>query len=329
MRWLVLGLFGLSVVLTGFYRKYALSRQILDIPNQRSAHTTPVPRGAGVVFVVLFLAVMGWTMPMQWVPLSCLFGVACLGYWDDKVSIAAHYRILIQTGLCVSILIYLHTIPDLEFGAWRYHWGMVSGIVLGTVFLVWMLNLYNFMDGINGLAGFEAICVCVGIVLVCHWAPVSYDTQPLMMLAAVVLGFLIWNFPYAKVFMGDAGSGFLGLLLGVWSLQAGNQYPPLLWSWLILLGVFMVDATLTLCRRFVRKQALHIAHASHAYQHATRRLGSHWKVTLSVVSINVVWLWPIAVSVGAGYLPGMLGLILAYSPLVVLAYYFQAGENLE
>jgi len=146
------------------------------------------------------------------------------------------------------------------------------------------------------------------------------------MLAAAVLGFLLWNFPPARIFMGDAGSGFLGIVLGVLSLQAAWTNPLLLWAWLILLGVFIVDATLTLLRRLLRGEKVYEAHRSHAYQYASRRFGRHLPVTMAVAALNLVWLLPLAMLVAVGWLDGLLGVLVAYAPLVVLAWRFDAGR---
>ncbi|MGV2837090.1 glycosyl transferase, partial [Pseudomonas shirazensis] len=126
-------------------------------------------------------------------------------------------------------------------------------------------------------------------------------------------------------FMGDAGSGFLGVILGILSLQAAWTSSNLVWIWLILLGVFIVDATFTLFRRLVRGDKVYEAHRSHAYQFASRELGHHLPVTLAVAVINVFWLLPIAACVVLLGLDGAVGLILAYAPLIALAFKYKAG----
>ena len=195
-----------------------------------------------------------------------------------------------------------------------------------AVYLVWLLNLYNFMDGIDGIASVEAICVCVGgaLLYVLLGKP-DLALLPLM-LAAAVAGFLFWNFPPARIFMGDAGSGFLGIVLGIMSIQAGWVDPALFWSWVILLGVFVVDATFTLVRRLLRGDKVYEAHRSHAYQYASRHYGRHLPVTLAVGVINLAWLLPIALLVGTGRVDGVIGVVVAYAPLVLLAIKFHAGE---
>ena len=129
------------------------------------------------------------------------------------------------------------------------------------------------------------------------------------------------------MFMGDAGSGFLGIVLGVMSIQAAWVSSPLLWAWLILLGVFIVDATFTLIRRLVRGEKVYQAHRSHAYQYASRRFGSHRPVMLGVAAVNLFWLLPIALCVVWLGLDGAFGLIIAYAPLVALAVRFHAGAR--
>lgn len=137
---------------------------------------------------------------------------------------------------------------------------------------------------------------------------------------------LVLEFPPAKIFMGDAGSGFLGIVLGGLSLQAAWQSSQLFWCWLILLGVFIVDASYTLVRRLLRGDKVYEAHRSHAYQFASRRYGRHLPVTLAVTALNLCWLLPVALCVLLLGLDGVLGLIVAYVPLVMIAAYYRAGS---
>ncbi|OYT94363.1 MAG: glycosyl transferase [Pseudomonas sp. PGPPP3] len=183
------------------------------------------------------------------------------------------------------------------------------------------------MDGIDGIAGVEAVTVCLGGALL-YWllGQGSLALLPLL-LAAASAGFLYWNFPPAKIFMGDAGSGFLGLVLGILSLQAAWAAPQLLWCWLILLAVFVVDATFTLLRRLIRGDKVYEAHCSHAYQYASRRHGRHLPVTVAVLAINLIWLLPLALLVGMGYLDGLPGFLLASGPLIFLVIKYDAGKQ--
>jgi len=321
-----------SWALTGFLRRYALAKSLIDIPNARSSHTIPTPRGGGLAIVIVFLIglpILWAHQAISWQSMSSLLGagiiVALVGFLDDHGHIPARWRLLAHFCAAVWGLFWLGGLPPLVvFGqpvdlSWL-------GNVFGAIYLVWLLNLYNFMDGIDGLASIEAVSVCLGGVLLMLLTGHTNEWPMLLLLGVAVTGFLAWNFPPAKIFMGDAGSGFLGLILGLFSIQATWVAPQFFWSWLILLGVFIVDATWTLTRRFFRGEKIYEAHRSHGYQFASRSWG-HKAVSLAVALINLVWLIPIALWVGLGRLEGILGLALAYLPLALLAGKFQAGAK--
>jgi Fuc2NAc and GlcNAc transferase len=324
--------FFVSLVLTGGLRRYALARSLMDVPNARSSHSVPTPRGGGVAIVLGFLSVLpvlaflgGLSWTFTWALLGAGAGIALLGFLDDHGHIAARWRLLGHFLGAIWALFWLGGLPALELFGFVLDLGWL-GHVLAAIYLVWMLNLYNFMDGIDGIASVEAICACLGACLL-YWLGgfESLILAPLV-LAMAVAGFLYWNFPPARIFMGDAGSGFLGIILGVLSLQAAWSSPKLLWVWLILLGVFIVDATLTLLRRLLRGDKVYEAQRSHAYQFASRHYGRHLPVTLVVMAINLFWLLPLAACVVLWNMDGALALILAYVPLLVLAVRFHAGE---
>lgn len=322
-----------ALIGTALLRRYALSNSLIDVPNSRSSHTLPTPRGGGVAIVVSFIVstvLLGTTGLLPW---SMVWGlvmpgalVALIGFLDDHGHVPARWRLLGHFTAAALAMFILGGLPVLQFFHVYLDFGWV-GFGVGTVFLVWLLNLYNFMDGIDGLASLEAIFVAIGGTLLYVltstpefvWLPIT--------LALSVSGFLYWNFPPARIFMGDAGSGFLGITLGVLSLQAALTSPSLLWSWLILLGVFIVDATCTLFVRLLRGEKVYEAHRSHAYQIASRRTGSHQRVTLAVVGINFIWLLPLSVLVCLGQLDGFLGVLIAYAPLVVVALRLKAGQR--
>jgi Fuc2NAc and GlcNAc transferase len=248
-----------------------------------------------------------------------------VGFVDDHGHIPARWRLLAHFS-CATWLLYWIGVPRLEWMGIAVDFGLV-GAVLAAFYLVWMLNLYNFMDGIDGIAGVEALTVGAGSTAVCWMAGVALSSEATLpaLLAAAAAGFLVWNYPPAKIFMGDAGSGFLGFMLGALSLQAAVARPALMWSWLVLLGVFIVDATVTLIRRLLRGEKVYEAHRSHAYQHASREFGAHRPITLAVAAINVFWLLPWALAIAGGWINGAVGLAAAYFPLVMLAARFRAG----
>ena len=320
----------LSVLLTGAMRTYALSRQLMDVPSDRSSHSLPTPRGGGVAIVAAFLAGVlvlggGVSMGAKSAILVAGTGIAVVGFADDHGHIPVRWRLLTHFACAIWILGWVG-VPRLEWMGSTFDLGPI-GVLLAALYLVWMVNLYNFMDGIDGIAGGEALAVGVGGT-VAYWLsglPPTVDFELPLLLAAAALGFLFWNFPPAKLFMGDAGSGFLGLMLGILSLQAAVVRPVLLWCWLVLLGVFIVDATVTLVRRLFRGDRIYEAHRSHAYQHASRECGSHRSVTLAVAAINVFWLLPWAMAIAAGRVDGVVGCFCAYIPLALLALRFKAG----
>lgn len=331
--WLLPILAGVSLLLTGVLRRYSLAHSLMDVPNARSSHSVPTPRGGGVAIVLSFLAalpllaVLGFlAWPVMWALLGAGAWVAVVGFLDDHGHIAARWRLLAHFIGAAWALGWLGGLPSLAVFGFDLELGWL-GYVLAAFYLVWLLNLYNFMDGIDGIASVEAISVGLGGALIYALLGEPTAVGAPLLLAVAVAGFLFWNFPPARIFMGDAGSGFLGIALGVLSLQAAWIAPQLLWSWLILLGVFTVDATWTLFRRLLRGDKVYEAHRSHAYQYASRRFGNHLPVTLAVLGINLLWLLPIALWVGLGGLDGLLGLLVAYLPLVVLAVKFKAGER--
>ncbi len=333
MFYVLFAVFILSNVLTYVLRRYALAHNIIDCPNHRSSHVIPTPRGGGVAFVVSFLI----TIPVfEYLGLVTLIesmafivlglGVASLGFLDDHYSISASWRFLGHVFFCVIAVWWLGGMSSLCFLGFcvSNHLLLASFLV---IYLVWLLNLYNFMDGIDGLAGFEAISVCLSVACLYGFSGRAYLVFLPLLLAISVAGFLVWNFPFARIFMGDAGSGFLGFILGVLSIQGASIQPVYFWSWIILLGVFIVDASYTLISRALAGYRIYEAHRSHAYQRASRRLNGHIKVTFAVVILNTLWLFPLAMSVGFHYIDGFIGFMIAYIPLIFLCIYFKAGQS--
>src|ERR1035437_5768552 len=322
-----------SLVLTGVVRQYALRRQVLDIPNGRSSHSVPTPRGGGVSIVVVFLlAVLLFVQrgdisnSLGWALTGGGLAVAVAGFLDDHFRVPAWVRLLIHFAAAGWALWQLNGMGPLHLGWISWDWGWV-GQLLALVGLVWMINLYNFMDGIDGLAGQEALCASGlgGLVLAC--SGLAGLAEAALVLAGASAGFLVWNWPPAKIFMGDVGSGFLGFVFGVLTIASAKERPWLLWPWLILLSVFIVDSTLTLMRRLITGARWYEAHCSHAYQHAAQRLSRHLKVTLTIAAVNVVWLFPLAWGACVWPAAGPLFAVVALAPLVYTAFRYGAGQD--
>jgi Fuc2NAc and GlcNAc transferase len=252
--------------------------------------------------------------------------VAAVGFADDHAHIQARLRLLVHFIAAAWLVAWLGGLPPLSTPGGVRDFGWI-GYPLAVFFVVWLLNLSNFMDGIDGIAAIEVATVALGGAAI--RAIATGDVRAVsaaLVVAGAALGFLIWNWPPAQIFMGDVGSGFLGLVMAALSLEAGWVRPQMFWSWIILLGVFIVDATVTLIRRVVRGDRFYEAHRSHAYQHAAALLGSHLPVTIATALITAGWLLPLALAVGVGRLQGVLGVLIAYIPLVCGALWLKAGH---
>jgi len=222
---------GSALIGTALLRRYALSNSLVDVPNFRSSHSIPTPRGGGVAIVVAFiisLIILEINNNLQFLTMLALTVaggmVAIIGFLDDHGHVPARWRLLAHFVAATTGLILLGGMPSVVIFNLHVDLAWV-GHVFAVFYLVWMLNLYNFMDGIDGLAATEAVFVCLaGAGL--YWIVGSYELiwVPLG-LALAALGFLYWNFPPARIFMGDAGSGFLGLVLGLLALQAAWTNP--------------------------------------------------------------------------------------------------------
>jgi Fuc2NAc and GlcNAc transferase len=318
--------FGASAALTGWFRRYALAREILDHPNERSSHQLATPRGGGVAFVVVILtallgaALAGWMPSLQ----AAAIGaggllVAMVGWWDDRWGLAARWRFLAH--LCASGLLAVAVGPvagiPLAGTAVSLGWLVLPAATLGITYLI---NITNFMDGIDGIAAGEAAFVFASAGLLAG----GVLAIPAAIAAAACCGFLMWNWPPAKIFMGDVGSGFLGFLMGVFILAAAAANPNSFWALAILPGTFFVDGTVTLVRRIVTGQKWTKAHRSHAYQHAAQRWG-HLRVMLTFVLLNLVWILPLS-WLAARHPAGGAGLlVLSWLPLGGLALWQRAG----
>jgi Fuc2NAc and GlcNAc transferase len=325
--------FALAWWLTGQMRRYALARNLLDRPNARSSHSVPTPRGGGVAIVVTFLLIVAVLAAadvverdLAWAILGAGVLVAVLGFIDDHTHLPARWRFLGHLVGALWVYAWMGPIPAVPIFGVRMDLGF-AGTALAVFFLTWMVNCFNFMDGIDGIAGVEAITAALGGALVWWVGGNGSGWLLAVAFAACVGGFLVWNFPPARIFMGDAGSGFLGLVVGVFALWCGQAAPQLFWAWFILVGCFMVDGTTTLVRRVLRGDKFNEAHRSHAYQYAARRYGRHLPVTLAVCGANVFWLLPLALLVALGRLDGLTGVVIAYAPLLWLAFRFKAGAR--
>lgn len=287
--------FALSCALVARFRLYALNKGLLDNPNARSSHTLATPRGGGLVFMLLWpvagigailLGVWSLQQALVFLPGAALIGL--VGYWDDHHGLPARWRAMVHFLAAAGGVAVLGGVSTLDLGVIEFHLGWLAS-VLAVLAIVWSVNLFNFMDGTDGIAGVEALFV-FGMGGILLWqAGGAALAAPIWALAAAVAGFLVWNWPRAKIFMGDVGSGFLGFLIAVFAL-AGDAWfgvPALLW--VILYGVFWFDATLTLLRRIAAGERWYAAHRSHAYQRLHHGGGwSHGRILWGTITVNAV-----------------------------------------
>lgn len=320
-----------ALALTPYVRRYAIRRQLLDIPNARSSHDLPTPRAGGIAIVlptiVALVALAGFGfLPWRDVIAVCGAGgaLALIGFLDDRSPVPVAWRLAGHLAAAVWVLWWLGG-PPLERwwpGGWAW-----AAYLIAIGYIVALINLTNFMDGIDGIAAMQAAIVCGAAAVVAHAAvaPISVYLPPLIVAAAAV-GFLVWNWPPAKIFMGDTGSGFLGVTIATLSLIAARAGPQLFLAWIVLNAAFITDAGVTLARRLARGEPVYRAHRMHAYQHAARRW-THRPVTITFAVINVVWLLPIAALIGFWHVNPWAAVAGAYAPLIAMALWFRAGST--
>ncbi|MEJ2393041.1 MAG: glycosyltransferase family 4 protein [Gammaproteobacteria bacterium] len=322
-----------SWFLTGLLRKYAVRKKIFDIPNQRSSHKIPIPRGGGVAIVFTFVIGAVLLFLLGKLDLNAIIGlsgagilVGLVGFKDDRGHVSLVWRLLVHFLAVIWGVAWLGN-AFAKLPNEMMHFNSLF-LPVEIIFLVWVLNLFNFMDGIDGIAASETLFVA-GCGLLFSTLTGHADQQLVaILLIGATFGFLLWNWPPAKIFMGDAGSGFLGITLGLYAYWTATGDVVTFWTWAIIMGVFLVDATFTLFRRILRKQRWYEAHRSHAYQHAAQRWG-HLPVTMSVTFINIFWLLPIAYFSNQYRDRGPELMILALTPLIVLAFILGAGKETQ
>lgn len=323
--------------IAAWVRHRAEALRLVQAPNHRSSHVQPTPNGGGLGIVVAgSLAGVGlghfsgWTI--SWFVLGLGALLAAAGLRDDIQHLPARVRFGVHVAVCTGLLFALGDLPSISFrlglqfemGGW-----VLSGLLLLAG--VWWINLFNFMDGIDGIAGVQAVFMLLGGAALAAWANANVISSPVWMLmlcvAAATVGFLLLNWPPAKIFMGDVGSTWLAFIvfaLALLSVQADwLSYA----TWLVLAAVFVTDATVTLITRVLGGERWYEAHRNHSYQKLARRSSGHRPVMLLAVAINVLWLAPLAWACAAWPLWTFWWVLLAYAPLVIGALVLGAGRR--
>ncbi len=327
----------LAWLITLLVCKNALTLKLIHLPNERSSHSKITPHGGGLGIIGSFFLVSFYLMwqeqiysPIYWaVILLCLL-VALVGLIDDIMHLSAFLRLSIHAS--VSLLVYL-SISTLPLPVLEDILGLPFAVTIALVILAgsWWINLFNFMDGIDGLAALQAIFMLSSALWISFYsqADVVETTVWLWMLCLVfaTLGFLFHNWSPAKIFMGDVGSTFLAFMIFFFALITISLGWINYAAWAILAALFVVDATVTLLRRIIARENILQGHRSHLYQHLADYWSSHQKVTLVYFAINLFWLFPLAWLCLVYRDASWWLLLVAYYPLILLAYKFNAGNK--
>ena len=320
-----------SFALTAIVRLLSIKYNLFDKPNERSSHSVLTPRVGGMAIALTFFASVFYAELAFSVEVSLfnslLFSgmlIAGIGFWDDLKDISSKFRLLVHLLAGINVIYWLNGSPPINIMGATFESNTFT-ILVSVVLLVWFLNLFNFMDGIDGIAASQTIFVSSAGAYFSWLSGLDMLFYISLALSFSTLGFLIFNWPPAKIFMGDVGSGFLGLTIGILAYSNAMEGVSL-WIWLILFSVFLVDSTYTLIVRFITGKKWYMAHCSHGYQHAARRFG-HKKVTISVTLINLFWLFPVSYLSYLYQDYGIVCFMVAVLPLIYLVKKFNAGLN--
>ena len=318
--------------------RYADKWQLIANPNHRSSHVRPTPSGGGLG-VVLSGVMTGFCLVWysNWILGAVVLVVSCVlagvGFMDDIKHIRASHRLGVQLAVSAAILFSMGGLPEIE----RFTAAYSSRIFLYAFLLVvilWWINLFNFMDGIDGLAGSQAVFMLVSGAALLVWLNPAVVSHPMWMwmlcIAAATSGFLFLNWTPAKIFMGDVGSVYLALMILSLALMSIRyqwiSVPMGLSIWVILGAIFVVDATVTLLVRMSKGLRWYEAHRSHTYQRLSRRWGGHGSATMLYMAVNVFWLLPLAASCILWPRWVLIWVGVAYLPLVLAAVALGAGR---
>ncbi len=292
--------FLISYIEVEIFRRWSLRRELFDVPNKRSSHTTPTVRGGGVVFVVICLLVYTYytsfvTRDFQWSYLLGAALIALISWLDDVYSISSVWRFLVHTAAALLIVfnlgyfqvIYIPFFSSVEIS--------VGGAIITLLGIVWLTNAFNFMDGIDGIAGLQAVIAGIGWLLVGKILGFPSTGFYGGIIAFSSLGFLIQNWQPAKIFMGDVGSAFLGYSFAVLPLLAKNEigesageYQYLSVIAIVMVWLFIFDTIITFANRILRRERVWEAHREHIYQRLVIAGFSHRAVTILYGSISIL-----------------------------------------
>lgn len=275
-----------SFFLTQFLIRFSRKNHLLNYPNERSLHNVPTPRIGGIAIVVtwyiglVFLFFLGYIEKNLLFSLLCGLLIAVVSLLDDLMEMKASVRLISHFIAVIGAFYFMGGIrPLISFDIGYLHYLIVYP--LSIIGMVWFINLFNFLDGVDGYASIEAISIAI-ILFVFSGNPV------LVLLIAAIGGFLYWNWPKAKIFMGDIGSTQLGFVLIVLGLYFHNNLDFSILNWIMMASPFWFDATFTLYRRWRNHEKLSQPHKKHAFQRLVIAGYSHLRVDLCLLAVNAI-----------------------------------------
>jgi Fuc2NAc and GlcNAc transferase len=318
-------IFILSTCLVYFYRNLALRYGILDKPNHRTSHDAITPRGGGVVFIGLWLVWVVLSLIQKKISSELCYSligpvglVALVSFFDDYFNLRRRYRLishLFASMLCLLLLGHM----GFDIGSVHISYSIYLYFLIAFI-MTWSINLYNFMDGLDGLASTQSVFIFFVSGCLLFYIGNKELGYLSCLLAFSVLGFLVWNWPSAKIFMGDVGSTSLGLSVAVFMLLAEKSHSLSFIIYLMLYLPFITDATLTLLRRIIAGDKWYEAHNNHGFQRLYRSGWSHKQVLLGLITLNLV---SIPIVLGAFFYPKYIYSFLVLDIALVGYSYYQ------
>ncbi len=276
----------LSFTLTYLIKNYYIKHALLDEINERSSHSVPTPHGGGIALSLVWFIGLIYLNYIGEIESSLFFAllvgiiISIVSFFDDLYDLSPKVRLIAQAVVALGGLYFLGGFHSLGFSFFSID-NQIFTNIFAFFLIVWFINLYNFLDGINGYAGSEMVFLSAAGFLL-------FGGAHFLVLAVATLGFLVWNYGNAKIFMGDVGSTLLGYNVAIFTLYYANQDVDNFWIWLILFGLFFFDATFTLLHRKLNHEQLSQAHKKHAYQRLTQAGWSHAKVVNYSLVVNAL-----------------------------------------
>jgi UDP-N-acetylmuramyl pentapeptide phosphotransferase/UDP-N-acetylglucosamine-1-phosphate transferase len=323
--WFAVAFLG-ALIGTGLVLRILRRRAILDHPNERSSHAVPTPHGGGIALVFVLLpawAVIALGVPGQtfiiWLVLGAALLLAGVSWADDLTGISRSIRFAAHIA---AVSLVLSALPGDAF-LFQGVLPLALDRLAAGILWVWFINLFNFMDGIDGIAGAEVAAIGFGLFLIAFVAGAEVQSLFGLTLAATALGFLWWNWHPAQVFLGDVGSVPLGYLLGWLLLEAALKG---FWAAALILPLYyLADATITLLRRLLSGERIWQAHAQHFYQRAVRRGLSHATVVRIILLANGVLIVLALLAAGGAEITALLGALLTVAALLTVLARWRGG----